>query len=120
MYRGCHTTGMLPGGLQVARRAYKLNKKLIADRPYADYHSWVAASRAGGDHFQYTLHWVSCWALAVNEANASFGRVVTAPTNGAAGVIPAGLRYYIVFDHGLPHNEFIRFISLAFQLASIF
>lgn len=120
IYRGCHTTGMLPGGLQVDRRAYKLNRKLIADRPYTDYHSWVAAIRAGGDHFQYTLDWVSCWALAVNEENASFGRVVTAPTNGAAGVIPAVLQYFIVFHDGLHEDKIIRFIATASEIGSIF
>ena len=53
------------------------------------------------DHdFKYMLDWVSCFALAVNEENASFGRVVTAPTNGAAGVIPAVLQYYIIFCDG--------------------
>ena len=54
----------------------------------------------GGNDFKYTLDWVSCFALAVNEENASFGRVVTAPTNGAAGVIPAVLAYYIIFCDG--------------------
>ncbi len=120
IYRGCHTAGMLPGGLQVERRAYKLNKKLTAGRAYADYHSWVAAIRAGGDHFQYTLDWVSCWALAVNEENASFGRVVTAPTNGAAGVIPAVLQYYVVFHDGLHEDQIIRFIATASEIGSIF
>ena len=120
IYRGCHTTGMLPGGLQVERRAHKLNKKLIAGRPYTDYHSWVVAIRAGGDRFQYTLDWVSCFALAVNEENASFGRVVTAPTNGAAGVIPAVLQYYIVFHDGLHEDKIIRFIATASEIGSIF
>src|SRR5690606_26189974 len=71
IYRGCHTTGMLPGGLRVERRASKLNRKLIADRPYIEYHSWVAGIRAGGVQFQYRLDWVSCWAVAVNEETAS-------------------------------------------------
>ena len=120
IYRGCHTTGMLPGGLQVERRAYKLNKRLIGDRPYTDYHSWVVAIRTGGDHFQYTLDWVSCWALAVNEENASFGRVVTAPTNGAAGVIPAVLQYYIVFHDGFHEDKITRFMATASEIGSIF
>src|SRR5690606_36216209 len=120
IYRGCHTTGMLPGGLQVARRAYKLNKRLMADRPYTDYHSWVAAIRAGGDHFQYTLDWVSCWALAVNEENASFDRWVTDRTSAAAGVIPAVLQYYIVFHDGLHDDKIIRFIATASEIGSIF
>src|SRR5690606_21595955 len=120
MYRGCHTTGMLPGGLRVERRAYKLNKRLIAGRPYADYPSWVSAIRAGGDHFRYTLDWVSCFALAVNEENAAFGRVVTAPTNGAAGVIPAVLQYFIVFHDGFHEDQIIQFIATAAEIGSIF
>ncbi|SKB84171.1 L-serine dehydratase [Parapedobacter luteus] len=120
IYRGCHTTGILPGGLLVDRRAYKLNKRLIAGRSYSDYESWVAAIRAGGGSFQYTLDWVSCFALAVNEENASFGRVVTAPTNGAAGVIPAVLQYFIVFHDGLNEDQIIRFIATASEIGSIF
>ena len=89
MYTGCHREGVLPGGLQVNRRASTLNKKLLAGRTYSDYTDWIQAIRAGGRDFQYILDWVSCFALAVNEENASFGKVVTAPTNGAAGVIPA-------------------------------
>ncbi len=58
------------------------------------------AIRDGGKDFKYILDWVSCFALAVNEVNASFGRVVTAPTNGAAGVIPAVLQYFICFCGG--------------------
>ncbi|SEL76238.1 L-serine ammonia-lyase [Parapedobacter koreensis] len=120
IYRGCHTTGTLPGGLHVERRAYKLNKRLIGGRNYTDYESWVAAIRAGGDSFQYTLDWVSCFALAVNEENASFGRVVTAPTNGAAGVIPAVLQYFIVFHDGFDDDQIIRFIGTASEIGSIF
>ena len=93
MFRGCHTQGILPGGLFVKRRAYHLNKKLLPEANYQDYPSWINAIRKGGNDFKYILDWVSCFALAVNEENASFGRVVTAPTNGAAGVIPAVLQY---------------------------
>ena len=80
IYRGTHTEqGLLPGGLNVKRRAAALNKRLIGNRPYTDYESWIGAIRTGGSDFKYTLDWVSCFALAVNEENASFGRVVTAP-----------------------------------------
>jgi len=120
IYRGCHTAGSLPGGLQVERRAHKLNKRLMSGRPYADYESWIGAIRAGGNGFQYTLDWVSCFALAVNEENASFGRVVTAPTNGAAGVIPAVLQYFITFHDGLSDDQIIRFIATASEIGSIF
>jgi L-serine dehydratase len=95
MYRGCHTEGYLPGGLNVKRRAAGLNKKLLKDKTYKNADEWIIAIRQGGTDFKYILDWVSCFALAVNEENASFGRVVTAPTNGAAGVIPAVAQYAI-------------------------
>ena len=120
IYRGCHTGGTLPGGLNVERRAAKLNKKLMQGRSYQDYESWVAAIREGGQNFQYSLDWVSCFALAVNEENASFGRVVTAPTNGASGVIPAVLQYYITFHDGMLENKIIQFIFTASEIGSIF
>jgi L-serine dehydratase len=120
IYRGCHTEGILPGGLNVKRRAAELNKKLLAGKKYNDYQSWIATIRAGGNSFKYTLDWVSCFALAVNEENASFGRVVTAPTNGAAGVIPAVLHYYIVFGDGNNEDKIIRFLLTASEIGSIF
>ncbi|HEX6171205.1 MAG TPA: L-serine ammonia-lyase [Chitinophagaceae bacterium] len=120
IYRGCHTEGILPGGLNVRRRAAELNKKLLGDKKYHDYQSWIATIRAGGNSFKYTLDWVSCFALAVNEENASFGRVVTAPTNGAAGVIPAVLNYYIVFSDGNNDDKIIRFLLTASEIGSIF
>jgi len=120
IYRGCHTSGTLPGGLNVERRAAKLNRKLIDGRPYTDYNSWVEAIRTGGKEFDYILDWVSCFALAVNEENASFGRVVTAPTNGAAGVIPAVLQYFITFHNGFEDRKIIQFIATASEIGSIF
>jgi L-serine dehydratase len=120
IYRGCHTGGMLPGGLNVKRRAAELNKKLLKAKTYNDFQSWVATIRAGGSSFNYILDWVSCFALAVNEENASFGRVVTAPTNGAAGVIPAVLQYYIVFGDGNTDDKIMRFLLTASEIGSIF
>ncbi|MET0243106.1 MAG: L-serine ammonia-lyase, partial [Flavitalea sp.] len=119
-FRGSHTGGILPGGLNVKRRAEALNKKLLVTADYQDYDSWVAAIRAGGNNFKYTLDWVSCFALAVNEENASFGRVVTAPTNGAAGVIPAVLQYFTVFCDGYNEDKIIQFMLTAAELGSIF
>jgi L-serine dehydratase len=119
-YRGCHTAGFLPGGLNVGRRASALNKRLIGDRNYSDYDGWLQAIRAGGNGFNYILDWVSCFALAVNEENASFGRVVTAPTNGAAGVIPAVLQYYMAFCDGYTEDKIIQFILCASEVGSIF
>lgn len=120
MYRGCHTGGSLPGGLNVARRAAKLNQRLIGQHSYSGFDEWVTAIRRTGNGFQNTLDWVSCFALAVNEENASFGRVVTAPTNGAAGVIPAVLQYFIVFCDGFSDEKIIRFLMTASEVGSIF
>src|SRR5690606_28737251 len=119
IYRGCHTEGFLPGGLSVVRRAAKLNKKLLNGKEYHDYASWIEAIRSGGNDFKYILDWVSCFALAVNEENAAFGRVVTAPTNGAAGVIPAVLHYYIVFHHDIEEDEIMQFLATASEIGSI-
>lgn len=120
IYRGCHNKGTLPGGLNVKRRAADLNKKLLGNKKYQDYTTWMATIRSGGNNFKYTLDWVSCFALAVNEENAAFGRVVTAPTNGAAGVIPAVLAYYIIFTDGVKEDKIIQFLLTAAEIGSIF
>ncbi|HEY1115596.1 MAG TPA: L-serine ammonia-lyase [Chitinophagaceae bacterium] len=119
-YRGCHTTGTLPGGLNVKRRAAELNKRLLKGRTYNNYEEWIGAIREGGNSFQYILDWVSCFALAVNEENASFSRVVTAPTNGAAGVIPAVLHYYLVFHPDVTDDRILQFLLTASEVGSIF
>jgi L-serine dehydratase len=93
----------LPGGLKVVRRAPRLDRSLLGDRAEAasrDADAWVAAIRETGGDFPAGLKWLACFALAVNEENAAFGRVVTAPTNGAAGVIPAVLLHRIAFHPG--------------------
>lgn len=120
IYRGSHIGGELPGGLNVKRRAAGLNKRLLNGRTYNNYEEWLQAIRAGGDSFKYTLDWVSCFALAVNEENASFGRVVTAPTNGAAGVVPAVLQYFIAFCDGNDEEKIIHFLLTASEIGSIF
>lgn len=120
MYKGCHTEGILPGGLNVKRRAANLNKKLLAGKQYSGYDSWIKAIKDGGKDFKYILDWVSCFALAVNEENAAFGRVVTAPTNGAAGVVPAVLAYYIIFCDGDSDDSIIRFLLTASEVGCIF
>ncbi len=86
--RGCKTEGTLPGGFKVKRRAPKLHHDLISN-----------PEKALRDPLQ-VLDWVNLYALAVNEENAAGGRVVTAPTNGAAGIVPAVLHYYAKFVHG--------------------
>jgi L-serine dehydratase len=125
IYRGCNTQGILPGGLNVKRRAFDLNKKLLNSASYTDYQAWLNAIQSGGRDFKYILDWVSCFALAVNEENASFGRVVTAPTNGAAGVIPAVLQYYIAFcsdelTDDKKENKILQFLLTAGEIGSIF
>jgi L-serine dehydratase len=80
----------------------------------------MAAIQEGGQSFHYILDWVSCFALAVNEENASFGRVVTAPTNGAAGVIPAVLMYFIVFCDGNKEEMIQHFLLTSSEIGSIF
>lgn len=120
IYRGCYAEGYLPGGLNVKRRAFDLNKRLLSGRAANDYAQWMEAVRSGGNDFKYILDWVSCFALAVNEENASFGRVVTAPTNGAAGVIPAVLQYYVAFCEGNDENKIVDFLLTASEIGSIF
>jgi L-serine dehydratase len=122
IFRGAHTEGVLPGGLNVQRRAARLNKKLLKNdgdnRP--NYESWLNEIVAKKGDFNDVLNWISCFALAVNEENAAFGRVVTAPTNGAAGVIPAVLHYFIAFENGNSKAKIIRFLLTAGEIGSIF
>lgn len=120
IYRGIHRSGNLPGGLHVKRRAAELNTRLLNGRTYRDYPSWVNAIREGGQDFRYIIDWVSCFALAVNEENASFGRVVTAPTNGAAGVIPAVLQYIVTFFKETTEDNILQYLLTASEIGSIF
>lgn len=121
IFKGCHTDGVLPGGLDVARRAAPLSHKLLKDRPYRNVEDWIFQISRGGHTFQETLKWVSCFALAVNEENAAFGRVVTAPTNGAAGVIPAVLMYHVCFSDLFQGDaDIVKFLLTAGELGSIF
>ena len=120
VYRGCHTTGHLPGGLNVLRRAAGINKSLLSTNNYRNVDEWIIAIRQTGNDFQSILSWVSCFALAVNEENAAFGRVVTAPTNGAAGVIPAVLFYYLIFHDAAEDDKIIQFLLTAAEVGCIF
>ena len=121
MYVGCHTEGNLPGGLNVRRRAYDMHKNLIGDHKYDNPQEWLETIRKTEVKFRQILKWVSCFALAVNEVNASLGRVVTAPTNGSAGVIPAVLMYYLVIEnHDADFNHIKKFLAVAGEIGSIF
>ncbi|WP_299064934.1 L-serine ammonia-lyase [uncultured Polaribacter sp.] len=121
MYIGCHTEGTLPGGLNVKRRAFGTHQKLIKDATYKNPKEWVKAIRSTEVKFREILKWVSCFALSVNEVNASLGRVVTAPTNGSAGVIPAVLMYYLVIEnHEADFKQIKQFLLTAGEIGSIF
>jgi L-serine dehydratase len=122
IFRGAHTEGSLPGGLNVQRRSARLNKMLLKkdDNSCPNYAAWLNEIIAHKGSFNAVLNWISCFALAVNEENAAFGRVVTAPTNGAAGVIPAVLQYFIAFEGGNSKAKIIRFLLTAGEIGSIF
>ncbi len=104
--RGCRTDGLLPGGLKIQRRAPRLLRQLTCERD--------------GDDPLHAMDWVTLYALAVNEENAAGGRVVTAPTNGAAGIIPAVLHYYDRFVSGASADGVTRFLLTAAAIGSLF
>ncbi|WP_027126631.1 L-serine ammonia-lyase [Gelidibacter mesophilus] len=121
MYIGCHTEGHLPGGLNVRRRAFDMHKSLKCDLPYETPQEWLETIRKTEVKFRQILTWVSCFALSVNEVNAALGRVVTAPTNGSAGVIPAVLMYYMVIEnHEADFEHIKKFLLGAGEIGSIF
>ncbi|WP_310723906.1 L-serine ammonia-lyase [Streptomyces sp. N2A] len=102
--RGMSREGILPGGLKVRRRAAGSARKL----------------RAEGDATARAMEWITLYAMAVNEENAAGGRVVTAPTNGAAGIIPAVLHYYINFVPGADEDGVVRFLLAAGAIGMLF
>ncbi|PZP29960.1 MAG: L-serine ammonia-lyase [Roseateles depolymerans] len=106
--RGCKTEGILPGGFKVKRRAPSLFNSLISN-----------PEQALRDPLQ-VMDWVNLYALAVNEENAAGGRVVTAPTNGAAGIVPAVLHYYTRFVHGANEAGVIDFLLTAAAIGILY
>ena len=121
MYIGCHTEGTLPGGLKVHRRAFDMNKRLLGDATNNTPQDWLETIRNTEVKFRQILKWVSCFAISVNEVNASLGRVVTAPTNGSAGTVPAVLMYYMVIEnHNATFEEVKRFMLVAGEIGSLF
>lgn len=120
IYRGCHTEGILPGGLNVRRRAYEMNKKMIGDASYSTMEEWLDIIKNQKQDFVSINNWVSCFALAVNEENAAFGRIVTSPTNGAAGVIPAVIMYYKLFTDHDGSEQFRKFFLTAGEIGCMF
>ncbi len=121
MYIGCHTQGSLPGGLNVHRRAFEMNLRLMGDVSYDNPQEWLDAIRKTEVKFRQILKWVSCFAISVNEVNAALGRVVTAPTNGSAGTVPAVLMYYMVIEnHDATFEDIKRFMLVAGEIGSLF
>ncbi|MDH6516361.1 L-serine dehydratase [Streptomyces sp. SAI-135] len=102
--RGMSQEGILPGGLRVRRRAAMTARQL----------------RAEGDALAHSMEWITLYAMAVNEENAAGGRVVTAPTNGAAGIIPAVLHYYMNFVPGADEDGVVRFLLAAGAIGMLF
>jgi L-serine dehydratase len=103
--RGFDSQGLLPGVLGVRRRAPKLYRQLMSGDPASPMHA---------------LDWVNVFALAVNEENAAGGQVVTAPTNGAAGIVPAVLHYYRRFEPGADDNGVMRFLLTAAAMGMLY
>ena len=103
--RGFRATGLLPGVLKVKRRAARLNRMLVE----------TAEHRPLG-----VMDWVNAFALAVNEENAAGGRVVTAPTNGAAGIVPAVIAYYRRFEPGASDEGIVRFLLVAGAIGMLY
>ena len=119
IYRGTHAEGRLPGGLNVVRRAKQIQCKLLDYTNCNSREEWIQTIKSRTYNFQETIKWVSCFALAVNEENASFGRVVTAPTNGASGVIPAVLMYYVCFFDAT-EDDIVNFLLVSGEIGTIF
>ncbi|MES2797800.1 MAG: L-serine ammonia-lyase [Bacteroidota bacterium] len=120
VFEGCKTSGELPGGLFVKRRAKLIFENLAKNKQFETYEDWQKYMSENRFTFNEILSWVSCFALAINEQNAAMGRVVTAPTNGSAGVIPAVLQYFIFFENGNSPQKIIQFLKVAGEIGSYF
>ncbi len=111
---GCHSDGILPGGLAIRRRAPGIYRKLTAEQENNDREGTVSVDPLR------RMDWVNLFALAVNEQNAAGGRVVTAPTNGAAGIIPAVCAYYKRFSPGSSQNGVHTFLKTAAAVGMLY
>jgi L-serine dehydratase len=120
VYRGCTKEGILPGGLNVKRRAMALCNELLHNKPYQNIEEWKKLILKSTIEFNAINKWISCFALAVNEENASLGRIVTSPTNGAAGVIPAVLLYHYFFCDHRSFEDVRKFLFVAGEIGSLF
>lgn len=119
IYRACTCEGILPGGLNVTRRAAKMSQQLLGGKPENGPVEWIESIRTEQVGFNQVSNWISCFALAVNEENAAMGRLVTAPTNGAAGVIPAVLLFAYCFEK-TNEEKLHKFLLIAGQIGILF
>ena len=119
VYNGCTTDGVLPGGLNVKRRAQAMAQSLLKGSNHNDAEEWIDLIRNRPKDFNSINKWISTFALAVNEENAAMGRVVTSPTNGAAGVIPAVLFYHYCFGD-FTSGDLRTFLFTAGEIGCLF
>lgn len=120
VFKGCNTEGVLPGGLNVKRRAKALSKSLLGGRTFDTSDEWIEAIKQQPRDFNSINKWISCFALAVNEENAALSRVVTSPTNGAAGVIPAVMLYYYFFCEYKGKEDLRKFFFTSGEIGCLF
>jgi L-serine dehydratase len=120
VFKGCNTDGVLPGGLNVKRRAKALSKSLLGGQTFDTEEAWLEAIKQQPRDFNSINKWISCFALAVNEENAALGRVVTSPTNGAAGVIPAVMLYYYFFCDYQGNSDLRKFFFTSGEIGCLF
>ncbi|WP_100077089.1 L-serine ammonia-lyase [Chryseobacterium camelliae] len=120
IYKGVNKEGVLPGGLNVSRRAAAINRKFLGDKVYKNIDEWFRLVVDAEENFTNINKWIACFALAVNEENASFGRIITAPTNGASGVIPAVLMYAQAFTPFTSEDDIVRFLLVAGEIGTLF
>jgi L-serine dehydratase len=121
IFRGCSTTGILPGKLKVKRQAGTINREFFGEKVFNNADLWIKEIKNTKYSFSEIMRWISCFAEAVNEENADMGRVVTAPTNGSAGVIPAVLLYYICFSgRDIKDDDIIRYLLVAGEIGTFF
>lgn len=119
VFNGISQNGELPGGLKVQRRAANISLSLL-NQKYKEIDDWLSAIKNSDQSFTAISKWISCFALAVNEENACMGKVVTAPTNGAAGVIPAVMLYASCFLPNMDNDKMIQFLLVAGEIGTLY
>lgn len=120
IFRGVNSKGILPGDLNVRRRAYELSRKRLGRQKISTVEKWMEEIQNGPHDFNTVNKWVSVFAFAVSEENASFGRIITAPTNGSSGVIPAVLMYASCFTSFGDEDGIVDFLLAAGEIGSLY